>query len=851
MDFTNGNKKDTLTLNQGMKFKKAQSKILKNGERKSGHQGRPQKLLNTKEGLENQSQSDDYLQKRQDLINTVDNTVILQVQQLKDLQNNYKTVLDKYNTSVGNLNNATQTYIKESNGMSNYENTNIFVDRLISKPSEIIGTYKGSYNTNPKSMTSLGTGKDYSSCKTTALDSGYSIFGLQNTTPDQNTGAECVGSNDLNSAIAGGVYKSRCSTGSDGNTYGGPWTNAVYSIDPVNKSKSYVGCYGDTDIRAMSFNGPQMDKYQSVYAVNNPIWPISNFPKDTGAQWIWYTDNAETGAPVNIGTPVTLIYNYINNTGSIIDVILWGVCDDYADIYINSQLVGSISAGWDGYGSVTQLPLQIMPGNNYIEAAVINGGGPAGLIMAAIPKGAVLKPEPIVLNSTPQTYTLIDNNANGWCKGASVSGVGYVSKDKCQIACDNDTTCTGYDIGRVNANGDLDCYLWKGDLSVAGSSSTNNGCYKKNTSTDIQGSSKQYTATIGSTFWGKGGLYQSSNGTMQQCVDLCAGDPTCTGATYNPSDHGAPHCWIQKGEGPIGGGITNDYAIVPGDNSNFSNSSSVLFKTDNTWKWTNIPPSEMVPGSQNYSVDTCKSYAEQNGYPYFGVQNGDAGTSQCFVSNDLANAKKYGSVDNSFKLGDGNIYGGKDVTAVYDTGMGSNIGLLGKMGYINETGKLSEYPSNMFDPNTLTINNNSSCNKNVNKIDTRAWSSYTNTGVMMTPDTKCALTNATTRQSSETELLRQQLSDIAQQIVDKISYLETLNISMLNQMGMDKTVLDTDLEQYKKVVMDLNGLKNNTMAHVNGVLADTETNVLMENYNYMFWGILALAIIIITIRSMK
>jgi len=50
------------------------------------------------------------------------------------------------------------------------------------------------------------------------------------------------------------------------------------------------------------------------------------------------------------------------------------------------------------------------------------------------------------------------------------------------------------------------------------------------------------------------------------------------------------------------------------------------------------------PSNIGYTdLDTCKSYAANNGYQYFSMQNGqDDGTAACLVSNDLASSQRYG-----------------------------------------------------------------------------------------------------------------------------------------------------------------------------------------------------------------
>ena len=66
-------------------------------------------------------------------------------------------------------------------------------------------------------------------------------------------------------------------------------------------------------------------------------------------------------------------------------------------------------------------------------------------------------------------------------------------------------------------------------------------------------------------FWGKGGPQHDNSDikTVDDCVALCSKTTGCSGATFNPTDHGQPMCWLRTGDSDIGPGLYNDYAIVP------------------------------------------------------------------------------------------------------------------------------------------------------------------------------------------------------------------------------------------------------------------------------------------------
>ena len=71
--------------------------------------------------------------------------------------------------------------------------------------------------------------------------------------------------------------------------------------------------------------------------------------------------------------------------------------------------------------------------------------------------------------------------------------------------------------------------------------------------------------------------------------------------------------------------------------------------------------------SQEYNLEQCQQIAKQNGSAYFGLQNSSSGTTAtCGLSNDLAEATKYGKAGNCTQISDGTWSGGGWSNAVYN-----------------------------------------------------------------------------------------------------------------------------------------------------------------------------------------
>lgn len=75
-----------------------------------------------------------------------------------------------------------------------------------------------------------------------------------------------------------------------------------------------------------------------------------------------------------------------------------------------------------------------------------------------------------------------------------------------------------------------------------------------------------YSVVKGQSFWGNGQAGSESvytGGTIEECKAKCAETTNCTGATFNPSAHGKPMCWLRTGDGELMPALSTDFAIIP------------------------------------------------------------------------------------------------------------------------------------------------------------------------------------------------------------------------------------------------------------------------------------------------
>jgi hypothetical protein len=381
---------------------------------------------------------------------------------------------------------------------------------------------------------------------------------------------------------------------------------------------------------------------------------------------------------------------------------------------------------------------------------------------------------------------------------------------------------------------------------------------------------ESYGVTQGGDSWGNDIAYFSgSDVNPQYCQAKCTDDYNCAGFAINSDTN--TECWIKS-----------DVSNIQPNKSRNTNKRVLTKEARELCKFSLVLQSDgnvciYQNGVNNAVWCTMTNGNQQTQNPNWIAKNGKYGVEMLTTGQVLGPGEWVGSVDGSLKLimqtdgnlvlytsnpqpnctkgSNGNMYGGGWTNAVYELDKVGIPETLGKVGYIGDDSKLSEYPTSMFTIDKTTnlpvINNNASCTKSVNTIDTLEWKNYSNTGVPMSQNTVCGLEKATQDQNINRDALRMQLAAIADEIVNKITYLESLNLNLNNQMGIDKTVLDANLKQYQELSKKYNQYKKSDATNINGIVSDSDIVVLQENYSYLFWSILAIAVVVITINAIK
>ena len=141
---------------------------------------------------------------------------------------------------------------------------------------------------------------------------------------------------------------------------------------------------------------------------------------------------------------------------------------------------------------------------------------------------------------------------------------------------------------------------WKGPYEAS--------CCVRDVTTVLNPASTQMVSMQSQTYWGKGQAGSQSVYTnvvtVDDCTALCSTTSGCSGATFNPIDHGQPMCWLRSGDSDIGPGLYNDYAIVPETKKYLE----IMKSINNKLNATNKQIMDITMGSQGeYAGITSKS----------------------------------------------------------------------------------------------------------------------------------------------------------------------------------------------------------------------------------------------------
>ena len=243
------------------------------------------------------------------------------------------------------------------------------------------------------------------------------------------------------------------------------------------------------------------------------------------------------------------------------------------------------------------------------------------------------------------------------------------------------------------------------------------------------------------------------------------------------------------------------------------------------------------------ALNECASKANSMGYKYAAYHG-----TECYGSNSYPNVGEQSSacpIDGDHHISQGVF------NAIYEINKQAFDEMEhdeGKVGYVDNNGKIHIYPNNNIQNDTGT------CPTLTEDIGTDVWNSFTsdpnNLGSNMTVNTLCALGTVDPAVKQKLTNLNKQLIQLSQQIYEKIQKTKQNNINVTNQIGIEKNYLDDQLARFKTMFKRMKKI-NNKKAILNIMEEDSKLLSTSSNYNYVMWSIVATILLLLTIRHVR
>ena len=151
--------------------------------------------------------------------------------------------------------------------------------------------------------------------------------------------------------------------------------------------------------------------------------------------------------------------------------------------------------------------------------------------------------------------------------------------------------------------------------------------------------------------------------------------------------------------------------------------------------------------------------------------------------------------------------------------------------------------------NIPTIDDPNGCPKDYEGISSVQWNEYKR-GMNMGPSTTCGLAKEFEPEKQKMRELQVQMQPLVDTINTNIQELKEMNVNVNVQSGINKELIDKNLNLYEHINMNIDTEHNDITKKLSGILNDTSNVVVYNNYHYLIWFFLVIvAVIIIFIMS--
>jgi hypothetical protein len=137
---------------------------------------------------------------------------------------------------------------------------------------------------------------------------------------------------------------------------------------------------------------------------------------------------------------------------------------------------------------------------------------------------------------------------------------------------------------------------------------------------------------------------------------------------------------------------------------------------------------------------------------------------------------------------------------------------------------------------------------NVNNIDSISYQNYIDGGDF---NNTYGLANATNEQKQQLTSLEKQLNGVASQMSQSSSQFKDNNKLVSSQTIKNVKGINTYLNDLNNTNKEINNFSENVSSNLNNILNDSDIFVLQQNYDYLFWAILASGLVLVSMNILK
>ena len=105
--------------------------------------------------------------------------------------------------------------------------------------------------------------------------------------------------------------------------------------------------------------------------------------------------------------------------------------------------------------------------------------------------------------------------------------------------------------------------------------------------------------------------------------------------------------------------------------------------------------------------------------------------------------------------------------------------------------------------------------------------------------------------SSQANSIQSKIVATAKQIVAILNNLKKKTESLNSTTGLNTNTIQSNIQKYNDVIVEMSEFTDVRENNVSNIVKESDIKVLQENYGYMFWSILAIATVIVTMNVIR